>query len=674
MYIKTYLHLVYTDRDTYLSLTLCCVTLMAAIISDVPSLLDSVLNEAFVSLPLDSTKVIGWRCGNCDGTWREGVAKRARCKWCPKCSPEKRRNSKVTKSGTPPARTKPKESPKTKTPKKETPKKECSVCYLDVPVKDWAECEECSFGCCKECLKRYICESPVVADCMSCHTSLTYPFLASVYGKMWVVGKTSEFYKHRLDIYTQRELAKIPATLPLVQKQEEINQLESELSRITVKIANSVLAYNSTVDDELPNDVATGMALYEKRDVINARMEQLRAEINGESVDTSVQGAYIQGCPTDGCKGLINGKTYACVVCNTRVCKKCRETLLGEEHTCNKDTLATVKALQGNTKPCPKCAVAIYKIDGCDQMWCVECKTAFSWKTGAIETRTIHNPHYFQWLRENSKDGEIPRNAGRREACREGELSVWHVLFYTDVRKYVLGNYDYWEVPMARLFAAIETNAGRRRRAHPRESNWMVHRRIDYITNKLSKERWVDFIYLRYSTEEQDQNQAELDNGLFTVCAEIIEEMYAKVKEANTAIEKARKMGIRRQAIRNKKKMLREYQEKLENVRESFIEYYAKANAHNRTDSFYVYTDRWLNLKYNKHIKAQKSKPKNPRKEVDISDDEDVRLSDDDDTVESMGTDVQELSYSNGTVEILTPPGIGYDDTDEESDNGEWDE
>jgi hypothetical protein len=42
-------------------------------------------------------------------------------------------------------------------------------------------------------------------------------------------------------------------------------------------------------------------------------------------------------------------------------------------------------------------------LHNCDQMYCTQCHTAFSWRTGRVETGTVHNPHYFEWLKKQDK-------------------------------------------------------------------------------------------------------------------------------------------------------------------------------------------------------------------------------------------------------------------------------
>ena len=79
----------------------------------------------------------------------------------------------------------------------------------------------------------------------------------------------------------------------------------------------------------------------------------------------------------------------------------------------------TADLIKSTTKPCPKCGERISKIEGCDQMWCVTCHTAFSWRTGKIDTGRVHNPHFFEHVNEN---GQMIRNPGD-QVC--GGLPQW---------------------------------------------------------------------------------------------------------------------------------------------------------------------------------------------------------------------------------------------------------
>jgi len=47
-------------------------------------------------------------------------------------------------------------------------------------------------------------------------------------------------------------------------------------------------------------------------------------------------------------------------------------------------------------------------LHNCDQMWCLSCKTPWSWNSGkVVVSGPIHNPHYYEWMRRN---GSAPRN------------------------------------------------------------------------------------------------------------------------------------------------------------------------------------------------------------------------------------------------------------------------
>uniref|UniRef100_A0A6C0HRU8 RING-type domain-containing protein n=1 Tax=viral metagenome TaxID=1070528 RepID=A0A6C0HRU8_9ZZZZ len=242
-----------------------------------------------------------------------------------------------------------------------------------------SRCEFCEFEACLSCCKTFILNEPV-AKCMApdCNKEWTRKFLVKTCGQTFV---TKPLKKHREEVLYDKERSLLPATQPYVEKHNRLRQLQKEVIKI---------------DEERKR-------LAERKLMIRDEIMQLR--------DTEPENrvVFTRACPAN-CRGFLNTQ-LKCGLCNIWACAECHE-VKGEtrdaEHVCNPETVATVKLLAADTKGCPTCHTKIHKIDGCDQMWCTMCHTAFSWRSGKIETK-IHNPHYYEYMRNQSATGEIPR-------------------------------------------------------------------------------------------------------------------------------------------------------------------------------------------------------------------------------------------------------------------------
>lgn len=118
---------------------------------------------------------------------------------------------------------------------------------------------------------------------------------------------------------------------------------------------------------------------------------------------------FVLRCANQECRGfLMNG--WKCNLCNAETCDKCYEVVDSADHVCEKDRVETIAMINKDTKPCPSCGEGISKVDGCDQMWCIKCHTAFSWNTGKIENQYIHNPEFFRYNRDHNIPNPPPPN------------------------------------------------------------------------------------------------------------------------------------------------------------------------------------------------------------------------------------------------------------------------
>jgi hypothetical protein len=203
--------------------------------------------------------------------------------------------------------------------------------------------------------------------------------------------------------------------------QEEYNTKISEFSKTHKEIQE---IHNNPTYIKVNQEVKTKLAtLRQVREAAYNLSQQTR------NTKASTQPRFIRACPADNCRGFLNPQ-WKCGLCDLSTCSDCLTVLPnGAAHVCNPDVLASAKMMAKDTKPCPKCASSIFKIDGCDQMWCTMCKTAFSWKTGEIETRVIHNPHFFEYQRKQNTG--MARNIGDMPCGRD--LDVHNMNYMHDI-------------------------------------------------------------------------------------------------------------------------------------------------------------------------------------------------------------------------------------------------
>lgn len=267
-----------------------------------------------------------------------------------------------------------------------TTKPVCNICaevYNKVNRKV-VKCGACEFASCRECVKKYMLGSKEEPICMSCKVAWDRNFLLEQLGKTFM---TKEYKEYREELLVEREMGFLQATQPHVEREIRMEKLKEDIAILREKLPK--------LEKELKELKIYGVVDRKK---------------------------FVRKCPNGDCHGFLSS-ALKCGLCECWACADCREvkgfsTEEKELHECNKDIVESVKLLEKDSKPCPKCTSLIFKIEGCDQMYCVECHTAFSWNTLKIESGVIHNPHYFEYQRITN-GGVAPRNPNEIQCGRE---------------------------------------------------------------------------------------------------------------------------------------------------------------------------------------------------------------------------------------------------------------
>ena len=212
--------------------------------------------------------------------------------------------------------------------------------------------------------------------------------------------------RHRELVLFDREKTRMPETQPEVERILHMRRLDSKIGTLRGRIMSLHTQY--TLDGITIQERGTLTELIDLNTEIKEAFRELLDLRKRVRVVTTEQ-KLTRKCPLDECKGFIDEDWY-CGLCQNTFCEQCNE-LVGEGHICNPDSVKTMKLLKRDTKSCPKCGTMIHKIDGCAQMWCTSCHTAFDWRTGQIETGRIHNPHFIEFKKKtmsSREHGDIP--------------------------------------------------------------------------------------------------------------------------------------------------------------------------------------------------------------------------------------------------------------------------
>lgn len=292
---------------------------------------------------------------------------------------------------------------------------ECTVCCepYNKSKRKPISCSFCEYMVCASCIKMYLLDSFHKPHCMNCKKEWIHEFISHHLGSFM----KTEYRDKREQLLFEREKSYIPSMIPLAEREKKIKTLNKHIQ----VLQDELMRWYEYVDTYGCLDTYNERKK-ERRDIkrticalMEARTSLFHTELREE------RKTFVMKCIVPTCKGFLSSR-YKCGLCSILVCKDCHLEL-DQEHKCNMDTVSTIIELKKSTKSCPSCHCPIYKTEGCDQMWCIQCHTAFSWKTGRVETGIIHNPHYFEFMKQR---GHVARNA-HDVVC--GGLPDYHAVY-----------------------------------------------------------------------------------------------------------------------------------------------------------------------------------------------------------------------------------------------------
>jgi len=436
----------------------------------------------------------------------------------------------------------------------------CPICLNSYTAKNRKEvkCQYCPVSACLTCLQQYILSSVEDCHCHSCKNRWTTEFMNN---NFTLAFRGTTLRKHRRKVLVSREKSLLPSMQVYVEAKIKYNnalKLKKELvtnmqgidieykaleERLTVAqkafLASTIHRDSADLKQKARVQYTTLFTKYmkfkkevyrpaykllakTKRDVTRLNNMYLRGD---DSASVTTRREFLMRCPAEECRGFISS-AYVCGICSKKTCSDCLE-VIQTDHVCKQESIESAKAIKKETRACPKCAARIFKIDGCDQMWCTVdgCNTAFSWNSGQIVSGRVHNPHYYEWLRTQSaapprEIGDIP--CGGLPNLGQFIYRVISIDALTPKEKTLL-------IEITRNLTEFEDML----RNFPSTMGALGNKDINvrYLMKEIDDDQWQRELEFNENRFIRKREIGQILQTLVTVCAEIMRNVYDHLDE-----------------------------------------------------------------------------------------------------------------------------------------------
>jgi len=159
-------------------------------------------------------------------------------------------------------------------------------------------------------------------------------------------------------------------------------------------------------------------------------------------------------------------------------------------------------------------------VRNCDQMFCIQCHTPFSWKSGKEELGVIHNPHYFEALR----NGNIKEIRHRQNQGECGPIPTYTqidgYLHYSGLSKSIIDKmYNYYREFIHHRHITLTYFNNREDRNVER---------LKYLTGKYDEKKFKQKLFVYHESSLRKKEEHEIMTSYVTIGEELFRSLSSK--------------------------------------------------------------------------------------------------------------------------------------------------